>query len=100
MHRYNHMQHSSTSTLDIMQSIKNTNKDMWNIRKIIEGYTMFLKRKQSRKIKAKVCAEGQYHQDFNHKLKSSSHFVPSDTHVGFYVTNIIDYNYKLRSVIG
>ena len=79
---------------------RDTNKDTWNIKKQVVGYIMFLKRKRSAKVKAKGCAEGHYHRKFNHKLESSSHIVTSCFHVGSYVMNAMDYNYKLRSVIG
>ena len=52
---------------------QNTNNNKWSIRIITKKYTMFLKRKQNRKMKAKECAEGQYHQGLNNKLESSSH---------------------------
>ena len=61
---------------------------------------MFLKRKSSRKVKAKGCAKGRYCREYSHKVESSSHIVPSYAHVGSCVTNSMDYNYKLRSVIG
>ena len=61
---------------------------------------MFLKRKRSGKMKAKGCAEGRYHQDFNHKIESNSHLVPSCVHAGSCVMNTMNYKYKLRSVIG
>ena len=62
-------------------------------------YIIFLKRKQRETVKAKECAEGQYHQNFNHKLEPSSHFVPSCAHADSCVMNAMDYNNKLRSVI-
>ena len=61
---------------------------------------MFLKRKQSVKVKAKECAKGRYCREYNHKMESSSHLVPSCTHVVSCVMNAMNYNYKLRSVIG
>ena len=61
---------------------------------------MFLKRKRSGKVKAKGCTEGHYHQDFNHEIESNSHLVPSCVHAGSCVINVMDYKYKLRSVIG
>ena len=61
---------------------------------------MLLKRKYSAKVKAKRYAEGYHHQKFNHELESRSHIVTSCLHVGSYVMNTVDYNYKLRSVIG
>ena len=61
---------------------------------------MFLKRKGSGKVKAKGCAEGQYHQNFNHELELSSDLVPSCTHANSCVMNAMNFNYKLRSVIG
>ena len=51
-------------------------------------------------MKAKGCAEGRYYQMFNHKVESSLDFVPTCAHASSYVMNTIDYNYKLRSVIG
>ena len=60
---------------------------------------MFLKRKQKAKVKAKGCAEGNCHWIFKHKLESSSHIIPSCFHVGSYMMNVMDYNYKLMSVI-
>ena len=79
---------------------QNTDNDTWNIRKQAVGYIMFLKRKQSAKVKAKGCAEGHYCQKINYELKSSSHIVTSCLHIGSYLTNTLDYNYKLRNVIG
>ena len=61
---------------------------------------MLLKRKQSAKVKAKGCAEGHYHQKFNHKLELSTHIVISCLHVCLYMTNTLNNNYKLRSVFG
>ena len=61
---------------------------------------MFLKRKQRAKMKAKGCAEGHYHQMFNHKAESSSHLVPSCSHMGSCMIDTMNYNYKLRNVIG
>ena len=61
---------------------------------------MSLKRKRRAKLKAKRYAEGRYHQTFNHKMKSSSIFVQSNTHKGCCMLDTTDYNYKLRSVIG
>ena len=61
---------------------------------------MFLKRKQSTKIKAKGCAEGNYHQKFNHEVESGSHLVTSCFYAGSYVINVLNQNYKIRSVIG
>ena len=60
---------------------------------------MSLKRKQSAKVKTKGCAKGHHRQKFNHKMESRSHIVTSRLHISSYVTNILDYNYKL-SVIG
>ena len=79
---------------------QNTNNDTWSIRKQTNGYIMFLKRKGSGGMKAKGCAEGWYHQNFNHILESSSHLVSSCAHEVSYVKNTINYNYKLRSGIG
>ena len=78
----------------------NSNNNMWNIRKQAMGYVMILKRKQSRKVKAKGCVEGNCHRKFNHELESRSHIVTSCLHIDFYVMNTFDYNYKLRSIIG
>ena len=61
---------------------------------------MFLKRKQSAKVKTKGCTEGHYHRNFNYKLELSPHIVTSCFHVGSYVMNTMDYNYKPRSKIG
>ena len=41
---------------------QNTNNDILNIRKQAVGFIMFLKRKQSAKVKAKGSAEGHDHQ--------------------------------------
>ena len=60
---------------------------------------MFLKRKESGKAKAKGCAESRCDQNFNHELESNSHLVPSCAHAGSCVMNVMDYKYKLRSVI-
>ena len=59
---------------------------------------MFLKRKRRAKLKAKGCAEGRYHQIFNHKMESSSDLIQSNTHKGCRMLNIMDY-YKLRNVL-
>ena len=61
---------------------------------------MFLKRKQRAMMKAKRCAEGHYHQIFNHKIESSSHLVQSCAHKGCYMMNTMNYHHKLMSVIG
>ena len=79
---------------------QNTNNNIWSIRKQAVEYSMFLKRKQRAKVKAKGCIEGCYHQMFNHKVELSSHLVPSRSHMGSCVMNTMDYNYKLRSVNG
>ena len=60
---------------------------------------MFLKRKQRPKLKAKGCTEGSYHRIYNHKIKSSSDLVQSNTHKGCSMLNRTDYNYKLKSVV-
>ena len=78
----------------------NNNIYTWNIRIQTKGYIMSLNRKRSRNMKVKGCAEGRYHQNFNHKLESSSHLVPSCAHKGSCVIKAMDYIYKLRSVIG
>ena len=80
----------------------NTINNTWNIRKQTAGYIMLLKRKESAKVKAKGCVgvEGHHSWKFNHKSKSISLILPSCFHIGSYVMNILDYNYKLRSVIG
>ena len=78
----------------------NTNNNAWNIRKQAIGYIMLLKRKQSAKVKAKGCTEEHHYLKFSHKSKSSSHIVLSCLHMGSYVIHTLDYNYKLRSVIG
>ena len=61
---------------------------------------MFLKRKQRAKLKAKEYTEGRYHQMFNHEIESSSHLAQLFAHKGCCVMNTMNYNYKLRSVIG
>ena len=61
---------------------------------------MFLKRKRGAKLKAKGCTEGRYHRIFNNVLESSSDLFQSNTHKGCCVLHAVDYNYKLRSVIG
>ena len=76
------------------------NIDTWNIRKQVIGYIMSLKRKQRMKLKTNSCAEDKYHLIFNNILTASSDLLQSNTHKGFCVLNITDYNYKLRSVIG
>ena len=78
----------------------NTRNNTWSIRKQALGYTIFLKRKQIEKVKGKGCAEGCYHQNFNHEIGSNLFLVPSCVHPGSYVINAMDYKYKLRSVIG
>ena len=40
---------------------RTANNDTWDIRKQTLGYNMFLKRKQSGKMKAKGCAKGRPH---------------------------------------
>ena len=55
----------------------NTDNNTWSIKRQAVGYVMFLKRKQSAKVKAKRCTEGRYHQKFNHKVESSSHIITS-----------------------
>ena len=44
----------------------------WDIRKQALGYLMFLKRKQSRKMKARGCVDGRLQQEFITKEESSS----------------------------
>ena len=61
---------------------------------------MSLKRKQGAKLKAKWCTEGRYDRMFNNVLESSSDLLQSNTHKGCCVLNALDYNYKIRSVIG
>ena len=61
---------------------------------------MSLKRKQREKLKAKGCIEGRYHHTFNHVLESSSDLVQSNIYKGCCILNTMDYNYKLRRVIG
>ena len=78
---------------------QNTNNNTWSIRKETKQYIMFVKRKRSGKVKAKGCAEGRYHRNFNHELESRSHLVPSCAHKGSCVMNAMDYNYRLRSQI-
>ena len=51
-------------------------------------------------MKAKECAEDRYHRMFNHKVESSLHLVPSCSLMGSCMMDTMDYNYKLRSVIG
>ena len=48
----------------------------------------------------RICRGHHHHQKFNHKLVLSSHNITSCLHVGFYVMNALDYNYKLRNIIG
>ena len=82
---------------------RTTNNNTWDIRKQTLGYIMFLRRKQSRKVKAKRCAKGRHNQKCNQEMESSSYIVPSYAPVGSFLTNnVMDYNfnYKLRSVIG
>ena len=52
------------------------------------------------KLKTKGCAEGRDHRKFNHKIESSSHLAQSCAHKGYCMMNTMNYNYKLRSVIG
>ena len=79
---------------------QNNNNDTWNIRKQAGGYIILMKRKQIEKVKVKGCAEGHYHQKFNHKLESNSLIVISCLHVGSYVMNTLVFEYKLRCVFG
>ena len=52
------------------------------------------------KLKAKYCAEDNYHPIFNRVLTSSSNILQSNTHKGCCVLNTADYKYKLSGVIG
>ena len=61
---------------------------------------MSLKRKRGVKLKVKGCAERRYHRIFNNVLESSSDLLRSNAHKDCCVLNAMDYNYKLRSVIG
>ena len=61
---------------------------------------MSLKRKRGSKLKAKGCVEGCYHRMFNNVLESSSDLLITNTHKDCSVLKVMDYNYKLRSVIG
>ena len=81
---------------------RTTNNDTWDIQKQTIGYILFLKRKQSGKMKAKRCAKEHHHRKYNYKVESSSHIIPSYALVGSSLTNTMDYNlyYKLMSVIG
>ena len=78
----------------------NYNIDVWNIKKQVTGYIMFLKRKRRTKLKAKWCTGGRYTRISNHKMESSSDLVQSNTHKGCHMLDTTDYNYKLRSVLG
>ena len=70
------------------------------LEKQVGGYIISMKRKRRMKLKAKGCAEGQYHLLFNNALTSSSKMLRSKSHKGCCVLNTNKYNYKLRSVIG
>ena len=63
---------------------------------------MFLKRKQSRKMKGKGCAKGRPHQEHITKEGSSSPIISLYALLGSFLVNAIDYNfnYKLRSTFG
>ena len=76
------------------------NINTWNIRIQLTGFIMSLKRKRRMKLKAKGCAEGRYHHIFKHILTSNPNLVQSNTHEGCCMINTMDYNYKLRSVLG
>ena len=78
----------------------NYNIDSWNVRRQVVGYIMSLKRKHRIKLKTKGYEEDQYHLIFNNVLISSSDLLQSNAHKGYCVLNTMDYNYKLRSVIG
>ena len=51
-------------------------------------------------MKVKGCVEDRYGQEYNHGVESSSHIILSHAHVSSCVTNVMDSNYKLTSVIG
>ena len=61
---------------------------------------MALKRKRGEKLKTKGCAEGRYHCMFNNVFESSSNLLRTNTYKGYSMLKVMDYNYKLRSVIG
>ena len=74
--------------------------DTCDIKRQLGRYIMTPKRKQGAKLKTEGCAEGRYHLMFNNMLESSSDLLQTNTHKGFSTLTAIDYNYKLRSVIG
>ena len=76
------------------------NNDTWNIRKQVVGYSISLKRKRGAKLMAKGYTEGRYHRMFNNMLDSSSNLLQTNIHKCCSVLKAMDYNYKLRSVIG
>ena len=80
---------------------QNTNNNTWNIRKQALEYIIFLKRKRrvKVKVKAKGCAKNCHCVEYNLEAEYSSHIVPLHAHIISCVTNAMDFNYKLRSVI-
>ena len=66
-------------------------KDLtWDIRKRALGYLMFLKRKQSGKMKGRGCADGRPQRDYITKEESSSPTVPLYTLMGSCVMDTLD----------
>ena len=75
----------------IDQTINNTTLD---IRKQTLGCIMFLKSKQSRKMKGKGCAKGRPHQEYITKEESSSPIVLLCDRTGLCLMNAMYYNFN------
>ena len=71
-----------------------------NIRRQVVGYIMSMKRKRRTNLKARYHEQDKYHLMFNNMLPSDSDLLCTNTHKGYYLFNVNEYNYKLRSVIG
>ena len=59
-----------------------------------------MKRKRRMKLKTYSPEESKYHLMFNNVLTSDFDLLQTKTHKGYCMMNFIEYNYKLRSMIG
>ena len=56
------------------------NIDTWNIRRLVVGYIIFLKRKRRMELKTNSREENKYHIMFNNILTSDSDLLQFNTH--------------------
>ena len=67
-----------------------SNNLTWDIIKQASGYLIFLKRKQSGKMKARGCTSGRQQREYITKEESSSPSVSLYTHMGSYLLDTMD----------